>query len=121
MMRLFVFCACLSLAFAAFADDSAIVSPIVPGNQEKFDRMFFEMTEKFASRSKYAADKNNPYRDTLVGYVLQLDAQGHVAKVERDALMGSKDDIALVKREADAGDKDSQKVLAQIRKLGLSV
>lgn len=89
-------------------------------NQEKFDRMFFELTEKFPSRSKYG-NKDNPYKDTIVGYVLQLDAQGHEAKVERNALMGSKDDIALVKREADAGNADSKKVLDQIRKLGLAV
>lgn len=88
-------------------DDS--VEAVMATNQEKLDRIHFELTEKFASRSKYG-NKQNPYKDTLVGYVLQLDAQGHEAKVERDALMGSQDALALVKREADAGDADSRRV-----------
>lgn len=78
-------------------------------NQEKFDRIFTEVTQLLESRSKYR-NKTKPYKDTLAGYVLQLDAQGNEAQVERDALMGDKDALALVKREADAGDAASKLV-----------
>lgn len=87
-------------------------------NQEKFDRIYFELTEKFATRSKYR-DRENPYRDTLVGYVLQLDAYQHHQDVEDAAREGNKDAIALVKREADRGDKDSAAVYAELQKLGV--
>jgi hypothetical protein len=83
-------------------------------NQEKLDRIFFEETEKFATRSKYVRDPQNPYRDTLVGYVLQLDAALDEAFVEKEAEKGNPDYVALVKREADKGDRDSQAVLDRI-------
>lgn len=83
-------------------------------NQEKFDRDHFELTEKFATRSKYVRNPANPYKDTLVGYVLQLDAALDEAFVEREAAAGNPDYIALVKREADKGDRDSQAVLDRI-------
>lgn len=89
-------------------------------NQEKFDRDHFELTERFASRSKYQRDPANPYRDTLVGYVLQLDAQGDVRYVEDQAYRGNQYYIDLVKREAAKGDKDSQAVLDDLKKKGIA-
>ena len=94
------------------------IGGLMATNQEKFDRIHFELTEKFATRSKYSRDPANPYRDTLVGYVLQLDAQGDVNFVERQALLGNRYYIDLVKREADKGDKDSQAVYEQCKKSG---
>ena len=90
-------------------------------NQEKLDRLHFESTEKFATRSKYVRDPKNPYRDTLVGYILQLDAAQDEAFVEKEAAAGNPDYIALVKREADKGDRDSQAVLERIKKAGIQV
>lgn len=83
-------------------------------NQEKLDRLHFEATEKFATRSKYVRDPQNPYRDTLVGYVLQLDAALDEAFVEKEAEKGNQFYLDLVKREAAKGDKDSQAVLDRI-------
>lgn len=90
-------------------------------NQEKFDRMHYEQTEKFATRSKYVRNPDDPYRDTLVGYILQLDAQGDVNYVERQAKAGNRFYIDLVKREAAKGDRDSQAVLDEIKKSGIAV
>jgi hypothetical protein len=94
------------------------VEETMADNQEKFDRIYFELTNQFETRSKYARDPNNKFKDTLVGYVLQLDAQGDVNFVERQALMGNQYYIDLVKREADKGDADSKAVYEQCRKAG---
>jgi hypothetical protein len=83
-------------------------------NQEKFDRIFFELTNTFPSRSKYRND-DKPV-DTAVGFLLNLDAMSHEALIERNALLGNKDAIALVKRQADKGDTWAQLVYSKCPK-----
>lgn len=71
-----------------------------------------ELGKRFASRSKYRA--NDDLVDTLAGFVLNIDARIHEDHVEREALKGVDWAIALVKREADAGDEGARAVLAQV-------
>jgi hypothetical protein len=80
----------------------------MPTNQEKFDWIYGELSKKYPSRSKYRTDNN--LIDTFVGFGLNIDAMSHEALIERNALLGNKDAIALVKREADKGDTWSKLV-----------
>jgi N-acetyl-anhydromuramyl-L-alanine amidase AmpD len=73
-----------------------------------------ELSKKFASRSKYR--DNDDAIDTLAGFVLNIDARIHEEFVEREALKGVSWAVALVKRQADAGDEGARAVFAQIQK-----
>jgi len=79
--------------------------------QDQWDRLFREFTQKYPSRSKYRS--SDGLIDTAVGMVLNVDAMSHEALIERNALLGNTEAIALVKREADKGDKWAQLVYAK--------
>ncbi|WP_330256270.1 DUF1906 domain-containing protein [Nocardia sp. NBC_00565] len=71
-----------------------------------------ELGKRFGSRSKYRA--NDDLVDTLVGFILNIDARIHEEHVEREALKGVGWAVDLVKREAARGDAGAQAVLAEI-------
>lgn len=73
-----------------------------------------ELSKKFPSRSKYRAT-DDPI-DTIAGYVLFIDKAIHEMRTEQAALNGDQAALALVKREADKGDKAAQAILAKVGK-----
>lgn len=72
-----------------------------------------ELSKKFPSRSKYR-ESDEPI-DTLAGFVLNIDARIHEEFVEREALKGVSWAVALVKRQADAGDEGARAIFAKIQ------
>lgn len=60
-----------------------------------------ELSKKFPSRSIYRST-GDPI-DTVAGFISNMDARAHEADVERRALAGDENAIALVKKVADQG------------------
>lgn len=90
----------------------AIGDALLPTKGDSMSVADDELSKKFPSRSKYR-DSDEPI-DTLVGFVLNVDARLHEEFVEREALKGVGWCIDLVKREADKGDAGSKAIIDQI-------
>lgn len=53
-----------------------------PMANEKFDRIYHELTHKFQTRVRDADGKLEDFRDTLIGYILEIDKKVELGGVE---------------------------------------
>ena len=86
--------------------------------QEEHDKLFQiwgALFNPIGSKSKYKAEGEGDVYTTK-DLIPNIDAMTHEALIERNALLGNPDAIALVKRQADKGDKWAQIVFEKCPK-----
>lgn len=71
---------------------------------ERTDQVWGALFNPISSKSKYKTEGEGKIW-TVKDQVTQIDAMSHEALIERNALLGNAEALALVKREADKGDQ----------------
>lgn len=80
---------------------------------ERTDQIWGALFNPVNSRSKYKAEGEGAIHKTK-DLVLNIDGMTHETLIERQAMMGNAEALALVKREADRGDKWAKVVLRYV-------